>query len=104
MGEVIQKFDENNHLIYVKDAIGNERWWVHNESGFIIHYKDFQGHEEWKKYDKHNRIIHCIDNNGHERWSSGSEVLTKEEVEKIKEQEFLHRKQVSRFELMEVQK
>ncbi len=91
MSEEIKKYDEKGNLIYWKDSYG----------------------EEWQKYDENNRIIYyksSIDTD-YGYWYMYSDLgrrieITEQEFLEIefrkKEQEYLSRKKVTRFELMDI--
>ena len=77
------------------------------KDGNLIHFIGYAGYEYWKTYDARNRLTYFKGNLGREVWyeyTRGGKQTEKtgQEVEKIKELEFLSRKPISRFKLMEL--
>ena len=62
----IKRYDKNGNLIYYKDSIGFEEWWVYDNNNLIYH-KDWSI-EEWYEYDQNGNEIHYKDSNGFEEW------------------------------------
>lgn len=80
---MIKKYDDNENIIYFKSSSGYESWWEYDEHNRTTHYKESNGTEAWWEYDRYNCRIE----------------ITRQ---KIKEKEFLNRKKVSRFEVMDL--
>jgi len=86
MSKITKEYDERGNCIHQKYFYGFEQWTEYDENNNLIHIKNSDEFEEWYGYDKNNKQI----------------KITKQEFEKIKEQEFLGRKYCSRFELMDI--
>ncbi len=107
----VAEYDDRGNLTYYKDESGFERWRRYDRDNREIYYKSSASYEEWREYDEEGRLIYYksfdkIDNEKKEKWYTHNEYghiqITKQEFEKRKEKEFLGRKKVSRFKLMEV--
>ena len=82
-----KRYDYRGNLIYIKSSyFGYEAWREYDENDRLIHYKNTFDKEGWYKYNEYGKCI----------------KITKQEYKKIKEKEYLSRKKVSRFELMEI--
>ncbi len=90
MGEKIKKFDKNGNKIYCKEVSGFEFWQEFDENNRKIHWKDSAGSESWYKYNKNNIRL----------------KITEQEYRNIEfrkqEKEYLSRRKVSRFEIMDI--
>ncbi len=107
MSEEIEKYDENNNLIYYKNSLGDEFWREYDKNNNIIYYKDSNDMEYFKKYDENNNCIYYKNFDGKEHWykynnKNSPTRITKQEYEKIIEKEYLSRIKCSRFELIEI--
>lgn len=105
------KRDKKGNVIHVKFfKIGYEYWREVDRKGRCIHYRNSHGCDIWSeygKYGKYNEIVYRKGADGKEDWykviiGRKKIKITKEEFENLKEQEFLNRKLVSRFEVMEL--
>ena len=89
MKEIIEH-DDNGYVIYCKYSGGDETWWEYDENEDLVNLENTMGYECWWKYDEKGKQIE----------------ITKQEFEKIKlkkeQKEFLSRKPISKFELMEI--
>lgn len=106
MNEITKEFDKKENLIYRKEPNGLIYWWEYDENNNLIHVKNSLGREAWYKYDKENEWTEAYYKNtyGEVSWykinKDGSQTNITKQV--IKEKEFLNRKPISRFELIEL--
>ena len=107
---MIEKYDKNNNLIYLKLSSGPEIWREYDENNRQIHDKDSRGYESWWEYDINGNVVH-FRNLKVEIWNKYDEnnkqiQITEKEYKEIefrkKEKEYLNRTKVSRFELMDI--
>ncbi len=111
MGKIIKKYDKNNNEIYWKYG-SLEYWWEYDENNNCIYFKNIEGFEIWYKYDENNNEIYYRDSDGREFWYKHGEnniyaiEITEKEFNEIEfrkqENEYLSRKKVSRFELIDI--
>lgn len=106
MSEIIRELDKNNNCIHYKDPDGHEEWCEYDEKNNIIHIKDSRGYESWAEFNENNKIIHSRNSQGKIWWGKYENEhqieITEQEFKQIKEQEFLSREPIPRFELMEL--
>lgn len=62
--ELVNKFDSNGNITYIKDSTGYEEWFDYDDKGNIIHYKNSSGYESWNEFDSNGNLIYSTDNNG----------------------------------------
>ncbi len=85
-------------------------WHTYSEdvNGNPTHSKRYDGFEIWEEFDEENRKIYLKNSEGEEHWWKYDKkgemfLIEEEEFERIKkEKEFLGRKKVTRFKLMEL--
>ncbi len=124
MSKEIKKYDKKRNLVYYKNWSGEREEWIeYDKNNNIIHYKNSLNFEYWKEYDKNNNMIHYKHSNGYEEYAmynknnkliyvdyGGIEyyykyndgdriIISKKEFQEI---EYLSRKKISRFELMDI--
>ncbi len=84
-----REYDENNNCIYTKyyskDHGVNKRRREFDEKNRLVCFKDSIGREAYYRYNKEKRTM-----------------ITKQEFDNIKIREYLSRKKVSRFEIMDI--
>ncbi len=115
MSEKIEKRDERGNIIYYKDFKGLEYWSEYDENNKEISCRNADGNSYRYEYDEYSRIIYyqniCGNGEKVEAWYKYDEyerrtIITKQEFKQIKKEkeqkEFLSRKEISRFDLMEV--
>ena len=109
----IKEYDNRGNLIYNRISEGIEYWWEYDKDNRNIYFRNSYGHENWKEYDKEYRFIHYKEVNGEESWWKTNRNednkyynITEKEFNEIKfrkrEREFLNRKYISRFNLMDI--
>ena len=107
MSDIIEKYDDRGNVIYFKGSGGNEDQYKYEENKNLIYFKNSNGYESWREYDENNNEIHFKNSNGWEYWHKYDEnneriEITEQEFENIKIREYLSRKKVSRFELIDI--
>ena len=109
MSDTIVEYDERGNRIYIKFLkIDYEYWREVDEKNRCIYYRNSIGTDIWTEYSKYgeyDKIMHYKRGDGTEAWYKviahyKKIKITEEEYEKLKEQEFLRREQISRFKLM----
>ena len=102
----IKKYDKRGNLIYYKCLDGLESWSKYNENNNEIHFKRSDGFECWKEYYNKGNLIHYKSNelNNEEIWFKINKNGDRNRIteQEFKQKEYLSRKKVSRFELMEI--
>ncbi len=107
----IVECDKKGNVTHVKFLkIDYEYWREVDGKNRCIHYRNSDGSDVWSEYgeyDEYDEIVYHKNDDGKEDWykviiGRKKTKITKEEFENLKEQEFLNRKSVSRFEVMEI--
>ncbi len=104
MSKEVIKYNKNGKIVYYKGIDGSEAWSAYDKNNNMIYNRQSNGCESWSKYDENNRDIYFKTNDGREEWFKYNKNGEKIDItdEKLKEKEYLSRKKVSRFELMEI--
>lgn len=100
----MRKYDSKGNVIYEINSTC-EHWLKYDENNNEIYWRRSDGHERWQEYDENNRVIYGRTKSGYEWWNEydmlGNRIDIPKEV--IVEREFLSRKLISRFELMDIE-
>ncbi len=100
------EYDERDNCVYIKSFFdkmdcSREGWKEYDKNNNLICYRDSYNYKFWSDYDEKNRKIHFKDNHNQEYWYryGKRKSITEEE---FNEKEYLSRKKVSRFEIMDI--
>ena len=89
MEEQVKEYDENNNLIYYKDALGFENWYKYDENNRIIYYKyskNTYNNEYWYKWENNKQI-----------------EITHQEFKQIERTKlYLNNKKINKFEIIDI--
>lgn len=108
MSELIEKFNDRGYLIYSKHPNGKESWIEYDKNDAITCIKNTEGYEYHLNVYEGHSLVYLKNSKGIEFWYKLNSIeerripITRQEFEKIKEQEFLSREEVSIFELMDL--
>jgi YD repeat-containing protein len=110
MMDEIKEYNRNGDITYHRYIDGIEAWYKYDEKNNLLHHVNTRGHEIRVEYDYENMLMKVIRKGGSKFYyillsndMKDKHQITRKEFEGIKEyKEFLSRKEISRFELLDI--